>query len=156
MKILHVLARLLAIFCLLLSVGLGIGTWFAYSHSKQFLATAVHADGTIIANITKASLGANDNSTVQFPQFTFQTPDGVTHTITSNSGSSPPSYSVGQHVDVLYAPGKPDSAAISGFMSSWFLPMILAIFAVVLLFAALFWIVIDSTVIMPKLREQQS
>jgi hypothetical protein len=154
MKILHVLARLLVVFCLLLSVGLGVGTWFAYNHSKQFLATAVHADGTIVANITKPSLGANDNSTVQFSQFTFQTPDGTTHTITSNSGSSPPSYSVGQHVDVLYAPGNPDAAAISGFMSSWFLPMMLAIFAVVTLFAALFWFIIDSQVIAPKLREQ--
>lgn len=156
MKILHVLARLLAVFCLLLSIGLAVGTWFAYSHSKQFLATALHADGTVVANVTKPSLGANDNSSVQFPQFTFQTPDGLTHTVTSNSGSASPSYSVGQHVDVLYAPGKPDSAAISGFMDTWFLPMMLAIFTVVLLFAAIFWIVIDRAVIVPKLREQSS
>jgi len=144
------------VFCLLLSVGLAIGTWFAYSHSKQFLATAVHANGTVVANITKPSLGVNDNSNVQFPQFTFQTPGGITHTITSNSGSSPASYSIGQHVDVLYAPGNPDAAVISGFMSSWFLPMILGIFAVVLLFAAIFWLVIDRAVIVPKLREQST
>jgi len=154
MKILHLLARLLVVFCLLLSVGLAIGTWFAYSHSKQFLATSVHADGTVVANIAKPS--GDNNSNVLFPQFIFQTPDGVTHTITSDSGSSPPSYSIGQHVAVLYAPGKPDSAVISGFMSSWFLPMMLAIFAVVTLFAALFWIVIDTQVIAPKLREHAS
>jgi len=154
MKVLHVLARLIAVFCLLLTVGLFVGTWFSYSHEKKFLASAVHADGTVVANITKASLGADDSSTVQFPQFAFRTPDGITHTITSNSGSSPPSYSVGQHVDVLYTPGNPDAATLSGFMGSWFLPMMLAIFAVVTLLAALFWFIIDAKVIVPKLREQ--
>jgi hypothetical protein len=152
MKILHVLARLLMAFCLLLTIGLSIGSLFAYNHSKQFLATAVHAEGTVIANISTSS--ADSDSTVAFPQFTFQTPDGQTHTITSNSGSNPPSYSAGQHVDVLYAPGNPDAAAISGFMSSWFLPMMLAIFAVVTLFAAIFWLIIDRAVIVPKLREE--
>ena len=156
MKVLHVLARLIAVFCLLLSVGLFVGTWFSYSHEKKFLASAVHADGTVVANITKASLGADDSSTVQFPQFAFRTPDGITHTITSNSGSSPPSYSVGQHVDVLYTPGNPDAATLSGFMSSSFLPMMLAIFAVVALLAAVFWFIIDSKVIVPRLREQST
>jgi hypothetical protein len=156
MKILHTLALLLAVFCLLLCAGLSIGSWVAHSHEKNFLASAVHSNGTIVANIAKPSLGANDNLSVLYPQFSFQAADGQTHTITSNSGSSPASYSVGQHVDVLYAPGNPDSAQISGFMSSWLLSMVLAIFAVVLLFAAIFWIIIDRAVIVPRLREQKT
>jgi hypothetical protein len=156
MKILHLLARLLAVFCLLLCVGLSIGTWFAHSHEKNFLASAVHADGTVVANIAKPSSDPNSNATVLYPQVSFQTPDGVTHTITSNSGSSPASYSVGQHIDVLYTPGNPDSAQLSGFISTGFLPLMLGIFAGVTLLAALFWFIIDSKVIVPKLRAQGS
>jgi hypothetical protein len=155
MKIVHLLVLFAAFACFVLAAGLTVGTWFSYNHSKSFLASAIHADGTVVANIAKPSLGANDNSNVLYPQFTFQTPDGTTHTITSNSGSSPASYSVSQHIDVLYAPGKPDEAQISGFMSSWFLPMMLAIFAVVTLLAAIFWIIIDRAVVVPKLREQK-
>jgi len=156
MKILHVLARLAAIFCLLLFIGFTVATWFAHSHEKHCLASAAHADGTIVANITKPLLDAGDNSTVQYPQFAFQTPDGITHTVMSNTGSSPASYSVGQHVDVLYTPGNPDAAQIKSFASSGLLTLVMGIFAGATLIGSLFWFFIDSKVIVPKLRAQTS
>jgi len=152
MKYVHWLAVTATWVCFLVGAGLlACGLGF-YHHSRNFLATCARADGTVVEN----TLGTMPSSAspVYYPKFSFQTPDGVTHTIASNSGSSPPSYNVGQHVQVLYTPGDPNSARLNSFWELWLAPTVFFIMGAAGLIGWIFWWVIDRKVILPKLREQ--
>src|SRR5262249_44613226 len=59
-----------------------------------------------------------------YPVVKFRTATGEAHTLHSNTGSSSPSYRVGETVSVLYDPGNPFDARIVGFFSLWFLVII--------------------------------
>jgi hypothetical protein len=54
-------------------------------------------------------------------------------TFTTSSSSNPPSYSVGENVEVLYNPKASNDAKIKGFYSLWLGTIILGAFGVVLL-----------------------
>ena len=125
-----------------------------YHHSKNFIASCAHADGTVVENVSGQM--ANDSSTVYYPKFSFQTPDGATHTIKSSAGSSPPSYSVGQHVPVIYTPGDPDGASVDSFMNLWFAATIFFVLGIAGWIGWIFWWIIDRKVIVPKMRGQSA
>ncbi|MCW5887451.1 MAG: DUF3592 domain-containing protein [Anaerolineales bacterium] len=57
------------------------------------------------------------------------------------NASSPPAYRVGQQVNVVYNPTKPDEASIHSFYEMWLVPTILGITDVIL-FVVLNWIFI--------------
>jgi hypothetical protein len=154
MKILHWLAFAATWVCFVVGIGLLACGYGFYHHSQNFLATCVHADGTVIENVPAQMSG--DSSTVYYPKFSFQTPDGQTHTVKSDTGSSPASYSVGQHVQVLYTPGNPDNAKPHAFWSLWLAPTVFTIMGIAGLIGWIFWWIIDRKVIVPKLRAPAS
>jgi len=61
----------------------------------------------------------------------FKTADGKSIEFQSTTQSNPPAYYAGQNVTVLYDPGKPNSAAISGLFSIWGVSLILGIIGTV-------------------------
>ena len=88
----------------------------SYWHTRQFRQNAASADGVVIENVW--------SSRTYFPQVRFRTSGGQDLTFTSNMGSKPASYQVGDRVRVLYDPEKPADASIDSFESQWLLPTI--------------------------------
>ena len=150
-KLLHRIFQFATVACLLLAIGL---TWACLAfkrNTQQFLTTAVTADATVTADIVKAG---GDDTPMHYPQFSYQTPDGTTHVLTSNSGSSPPSYTVGQHTQILYPPTNPDGARLNSFWDLWMAPMVFGIMAGACWIGAIFWFIVNRAFVVPKLRTQ--
>jgi len=91
------------------SIGLSI-------HTKQFIESAITTDGIVI------DLERQNGS--YHPVVTFTTPDNITFQFTSNTGSSPPAYVIGQQVKVIYDPTSPSKARMGDFWSLWGLAVI--------------------------------
>jgi hypothetical protein len=53
------------------------------------------------------------------PVFSFTSIDGLTHTVTSDVGSSPAGFDVGDSVRVRYDPANPQTARIHSFFQTW-------------------------------------
>ena len=100
-----------------------VGALVAYSSTKNFLTTAVIAEGTVIQLVRSTS----SDSTTYRPVVEFNTQSGTRIEFTSSSGSNPPSYSQGETVEVLYQESSPNQAKINGFFSLWGLPTILGV-----------------------------
>jgi hypothetical protein len=107
----------------LVGTGLLVGAALLAISTRSFIATAKPASGTVIEMI---AVRDNDGSVTYKPVVEFTTMDGATHSFASNTSSNPPSYRVGEGVEVLYAPDDPNDARIRGFGSLWLAPIILA------------------------------
>ncbi|NGP75402.1 DUF3592 domain-containing protein [Balneolaceae bacterium YR4-1] len=83
----------------------------------EFLETALTASG----EVTRLIESRSDDSYVYYPMVEFTVP-GSEQAITfrHDSGSNPPSYSVGEVVSVLYDPQNPHNAIIDGGLLNWF------------------------------------
>ncbi|MGQ4386782.1 DUF3592 domain-containing protein [Streptomyces sp. SAS_270] len=98
--------------------------------SVSFLADAERAPGTVVAlewrnDHNGASRKAReDDRPVAYPVVEFTSADGRLRTFRSSTGSNPPSYDRGEHVEVLYRADSPGDARINGFASLWLLPLI--------------------------------
>ncbi|MGK7369289.1 MAG: DUF3592 domain-containing protein [Candidatus Halalkalibacterium sp. M3_1C_030] len=82
----------------------------------EFLGTALKANGKVIELIESRS----DDSYVYYPrvEFSLAETDRV-FTFRHESGSNPPSYSVGESVSVLYDPQNPQNAIIDAGIFNW-------------------------------------
>jgi len=93
----------------------------------QFVAEAEHATGTVV----DMSRERDSEGDVSFhPVVRFRTAQGDTIVFVSSYGSSSPSESPGDRVEVLYDPDDPSDAKLSGLFQVWLFP------AVVLLIGA--------------------
>lgn len=86
-----------------------------YQHTRSFIGEATTAQGTVI----ELQPVRSDGSTTYRPVVRFKDQRGETIEFSSSSSSSPPSYSRGEIVTVLYRPGNPQDAQIDGFFSLW-------------------------------------
>ena len=59
-----------------------------------------------------------------YPMVDFTSADGKRREFQDSTGSNPPSYDVGDRVEVLYRADDPGNARINGFLSLWLLPLI--------------------------------
>ncbi|MCW3058280.1 MAG: hypothetical protein JWQ02_101 [Capsulimonas sp.] len=84
---------------------------------QQFLSHAQHTQGTVIAMLGHTSTSSSGRTYA--PTYTFHDQTGKQWTETSGSSSSPPSYHVGETVDVYYSPSNPADAEVNGFFSLW-------------------------------------
>jgi hypothetical protein len=98
--------------------------------SVSFLADAERARGTVVAlewrndnNGVSHRKRANDKPAA-YPVVEFTSADGTRRTFRDSTGSRPPSYEVGERVEVLYRADSPEDARINGFASLWLLPLI--------------------------------
>jgi hypothetical protein len=107
--------RVAKIIILLVGSALLLGAWFVYDSTREFLATAVTAQGVV----TDLQLSRSSDSNTYNPVFEFQTPDGKIYEVLSSAGSNPPSYARGEQVEVFYQADDPYDAKINGFFTLW-------------------------------------
>ncbi|MCC3773838.1 DUF3592 domain-containing protein [Streptomyces sp. UNOB3_S3] len=106
-----------------------IGLIFA-GVSVSFLTDAKRARGTVVALDWREDHGGgsrkvrSDDEPVAYPVIEFTPADGTPRKFRDSAGSNPPSYEVGEQVEVLYRPGSPEDARIKGFLSLWLMPLI--------------------------------
>ena len=113
-------------FLLVLLVEVGIGFWL-YQRTARFLGdTAQPATGEVVALLEGTG---SDGGTTWTPQFTWTDDAGVERTSTTSWSSSPPAFSVGEPIDLLYDPASPEDVRVDGFFSLWLGPVILAAMA---------------------------
>jgi hypothetical protein len=84
---------------------------FAILSSRNFVNHSAQARGYVVR--------LNRDSDVYKPVVDFRTPDGTRIELQSNSGTSPPTYGVGEIVTVFYDPADPHSAVLDDWFSLW-------------------------------------
>ncbi|MEB3262961.1 MAG: DUF3592 domain-containing protein [Synechococcus sp.] len=99
----------------LIGAGMLWGTALLWSSTSTFLSEAIPAPGTVVDLVAHRS----SDSTTYRPAVDFTSRNGEPVSFVSSTGSSPPSYSVGQRVEVLYRPTNPRDARINDFFSLW-------------------------------------
>lgn len=99
-------------------VGLGmlIGAMYAYQSQQKFLKTAQTTEGTVQELVYSRS---KKGSGTYHPVVAFEASDGKHYTFHSDMGTNPPSYNVGERVEVRYNPTNPYDAMLTGFWSMW-------------------------------------
>jgi hypothetical protein len=128
MKALNIIKYIFAI------IGLGMltGAFFMYKNTSKFLETAVITKGTVVELVESRSDNSSNNSVMYAPVVNFIDKKGVEVKVYSSTSSNPPSYFVGEKVEVLYTPEAPQNAKIKGFFSVWGGATILGIFGFIL------------------------
>lgn len=110
----------------LAGLGMLIGGFVRTQHTRQFIANAVTAQGTVVENILKTSTDSDGRSSwAYYPHVRYRIEDGRDLDFISSTGASPPSYRVGQPVVVLYDPQDPAHASINSFGSLWGISLLL-------------------------------
>lgn len=92
---------------LLIGIGLLAGAGVVYFNTSKFVAAARPAQGTVVALKSGA------------PEVRFRAQDGREVQFTSSVSSKPPAYSVGEKVEVLYRPDRPEDAEVNSLMALW-------------------------------------
>ena len=100
--------------CAFIGIGLVVTAIRMSMNETAFLAQAKVTQGTVTALVPSGS--HNDSFA---PGVTFVTPTGETIKFVSPSSSNPPSFHIGEKVDVLYVPSSPQQAQIKSFFSMW-------------------------------------
>ncbi|MFI9307364.1 DUF3592 domain-containing protein [Streptomyces triculaminicus] len=99
--------------------------------SVSFLTDAQRARGTVVALDWRedhdggSRTAHGDDAPAAYPVVEFTSADGTPRKFRDSAGSNPPSYKVGEQVEVLYRPDAPEDARIKGFLSLWLAPLIL-------------------------------
>ena len=107
----------------LIGVGMLIGTFFWYQNVTSFIAKSETAQG----KVTELVRSRSGDSTTYKPVVQFNGQNGELIEFMSSTGRSPPSYDVGEKVEVFYLPENPQNAKINGFFSLWGGPLIVGI-----------------------------
>ncbi len=106
-----------AIFCM---IGLAILA-FAYIpvHRLLLLRTGTRTEGIVLQLDRDTSNRPGNNHPGLYPVVQFTSTDGTVVHFLSRAGANPSPYKVGDHVTVLYQPGKQDTAMIDRGMRNW-------------------------------------
>lgn len=114
---------IVGILFLLIGLGLLTGGFFMWRSKADFVAHALHADGTVTGlDYQRSSKGSG----TYHPLVQFTAQDGNIVNFTSDSGSRPAAYSRGDHLPVLYAAANPEDAVIDSFIDLWLGTLIFA------------------------------
>ncbi len=112
----------------LIGVGLAIGAVFAAFSGARLAREGVHTTGNVV-DFTEST--SEDGTLMYAPVFTFLDEQGQQHRIQSRVSSSPPGYSKGQIIELVYPPGQPEKADVASWFGVWGVAFILGIIAVV-------------------------
>lgn len=110
---------------LMLVIGLGVlaGGGFVAKERSDFLAAARSATGEVVDLRRHTSTSDGKRTTTYYPIVRYQPPGGDAPVeFEHDTGSSPPAYSRGETVTVLYSPGDPGEAIIDAGIMNWFMP----------------------------------
>lgn len=107
----------------LIGLGLLVASVFLYLNTREFINSSARAEGRVIAHAQSKS---SDGDPMYAPVISFRTPDGQMVEFKSQTSSSSPSPAVGEAVEVLYNPQRPQEAEVNSFSSLWTLNIILS------------------------------
>jgi hypothetical protein len=107
---------------LIVGAGMSIVALALAIHTSLFLRNGARTQATVIALVPKTD--PDEGNVDYYPQFSFQTPDGRSFSVASQTGSNPPGFREGQQVSVIYSPANPVDAKIDSFVQLWFLPLV--------------------------------
>lgn len=111
---------------LLVGLGLLLGAGFAAWSEMRFRGIAVETDGRVVEMLARTSRDRDGNrSRTYTPVFAFRLADGKEMRGEASVSSNPPCCTVGEAVRVRYDPARPERAAMTGFMESWFVATLL-------------------------------
>jgi hypothetical protein len=111
---------------LLVGLGLLAGAAILVKNQREFRASALQAEGTVVDFATHRS----DGKTMYTPVVQFTAADGRAIEISGSTSSSSPGYERGERVPVFYSANTPEQAQIDSFMENWFGALIISIFGV--------------------------
>lgn len=97
----------------------GIGGWVWWS-DRDLANNGTHTQGTVI---DLASSRDSDGDVTYRPVVEFLDASGARREFTGSVGSSPPSFSRGEEVEVIYDPWSPEQAMIDSFTTRYLLPL---------------------------------
>jgi uncharacterized membrane protein len=119
-------------------IAMTIGGGIFAKNRYEFLQTAKTVSGVIVGFERKTTTSDGKTSTSYYPVVEFKLP-GTSETIKfeNESGSSHPSYSRGDSVEVLYAPDDPNDAIIDAGLMNWVGPIALLLFGTVFTLASI-------------------
>ena len=107
--------------CGILSIA--VGASFAI-YQTVWLYRSASARGTIVALVPFTD--PEQAGITYTPRFSFRDDQGHTHVLISSYRTSPPEFTVGQHVPVLYIRNHPSSAKLDRFWELWLVPVVCA------------------------------
>ncbi len=107
----------------IIGAGMLVGTFFWFQHVESFIAESAKAEG----KVTEVVRSRSSDSTTYKPVVQFNAPNGELIEFMSDTGSNPPSHTVGEKVEVLYLPDNPHDAKINSFFTLWFGPLIVGV-----------------------------
>ncbi|GAB3999940.1 hypothetical protein GCM10028807_51590 [Spirosoma daeguense] len=131
--------RIFSLLAFLVGGGLLVGCWYSYSDTRHWLSTATKTQGEV-ANLrqqTSYDRKKRRDKTMYYPVIRFMSPSGENIEFESNVGSSPPSYDVGERVDVYYQQARPTDARTGDFLELWLLPLVSGFIGAVFVIIAL-------------------
>jgi hypothetical protein len=94
---------------------------------RRFVASALHAKWKMIKLERWHSAHGHF---VYYPLFNFRDRQGIEHNVRSGGGSDPPTYGIGDAVEVLYPRDNPTKAIIANLASIWGMPAAFLAFGV--------------------------
>ncbi|MFJ8032406.1 DUF3592 domain-containing protein [Streptomyces sp. NPDC096032] len=98
--------------------------------SVSLLNDAERARGTVVGlewrkdHSSSSRRNRSDDRPAAYPVVEFTPAEGTPTRFRSSTGANPPSYEVGERVEVLYRADSPEDARINGFASLWLLPLV--------------------------------
>jgi hypothetical protein len=141
--------RWIAWLFLIIGAGLIIGAAFAALNSYRLIQQGIRTTGNVVDLVESY----DDEGTLMYsPIFKFLDENGQEHRVQSSYSSSSPGYTRGQIVDIVYPPGKPESARIPNAFSYWGVAMILGFIGIGFVFfgALALWKIVPATAGMEK------
>ena len=103
-----------------IGIGIGIRVWHFASSAREVEGTVIRMDRHV------------RKSTFTYSPVVSYEINGRTFQLRSDVGTSPPAYSVGEKVTVLYSAEHPADGQIKSFSEQWVLPLILSALGTVL------------------------
>lgn len=92
--------------------------WLLHHDTSSFIASASRTQGEVMRLLYVESSKRNESGTWK-PLVSFKAPSGEIIEFAPSSSSSPPSYEVGETVNVFFDPENPQDARLDGFFSLW-------------------------------------
>jgi hypothetical protein len=111
---------LLAVFAVILLAA----SAHTYRTTRDFVRTAQQSTGVVVRMLR--------NGDAFYPRVRFSDAAGRFHEFNSKKIRSPPGYTAGEQVQVLYLPDAPETARIGRFSELWFAPVIFGAIGVAL------------------------
>jgi hypothetical protein len=132
---------LLGGFFLLVGIGMFIWSVFWFSNRISNLENYVLTSGTVVE--LEKSRDHENGGYVYSPIVSFEDQNGIQHIYNSGHASDPPSYEIGEKVELYYNSTEPEDAFLNSFFEKWVIGIALVVVGLVLVPIGT-WIVISA------------